>query len=122
MPAYPLYKRFERRMHKRFPVDDLRANFTITSSKEQLEGECLIKDISYNGLGLDIFKKLKDKVYFLILITVDNLNIEVTAGGKVIWLKRYNGNTFCGIKLDWFSDKSAYINYLNILKAANGIA
>ena len=114
------YGRYDRRKHKRFNVN-LNTNYAVTKTRKDIEGKGLIKNISSEGLSLDICNKVSRRAHFVVEITVENWGVNVTVMGRTTWVKRHNDTASYGIKINWLSDKEAYTNYLKILEVANAI-
>ncbi len=115
-----LLDRYNRRKYQRFGVDKP-TNYAITRVNPEKEGQGIVKDISSNGVGLDICDALVRKAYLLVEISTGDPKTSITIGGKIIWFKNYGDFSSCGIKLEWVSNEDAYTGYIKRLEAASGI-
>ncbi|GEM_PF-2729800 len=116
----------ERRKYKRYSTS-IKANYALTEKtifggiKRQVSGECIIEAMSYNGIRLSLSEYPCRNACIFIEIILNNLDIALTASGKVVWVKADNSASTCGIKLSWISDDDMYCNYIKMLEAAESL-
>ena len=115
----------DRRKHTRHSID-LLANYTLAPSflkrlNSDSAGEGIIKDMSYGGIGLEVCERLIKSMPVMVEFILKSRDIHVSVSGRVIWAKKHNDTTSCGIKLDWISNEDAYSDYMEMLRFANEI-
>ncbi len=112
--------RYNRRGYRRFNVNR-GTNYAVTRLSENKEGEGIIRDISYNGLGVDICDTVNRAAHLVVEIRINGPKNNITVTGKIRWHKNYGDFASCGIKIDWISNEEAYAEYIKKLEAANTI-
>ena len=114
------YDKYNRRKYKRFTTN-LKTSYAITRLNEDKQGEGIIKNVSYGGLGIDVCDVLNKKAHLIVEIKTNGIKSNITIAGKVIWFKNYGDFASCGIKLEWISNENGYADYIRRLEAASGI-
>ena len=117
----------DRRRYARHNTE-LPANYSFAPSSffKKLNGDTatckgIIKDMSPGGIRLDAWERLNKSMHVIVEILLKSGEIHVSMSGKVIWTKKLNDITTCGIKLNWVSNESAYSDFVEMLRLASDI-
>ena len=115
-----------RRAHQRYATN-AKANCTIRPYsmlgilKDEIKTEGIIKNMSCNGMKLNIYGKFRKNAQVFVEITLRGLNTTIEATGRIIWLKQDHDTIICGIRFDWVSDEYMYYKYIKMLEEAETI-
>ena len=108
----------DRRKNKRFETE-LFSDYAVTRTFWPAEGKGIIRNISNGGIRFDAYEKISRWGRLVIEMSVDNFNINVVVTGNIVWKQHIDDVVSYGVKLNWFSDKTQYDNYMNILAGAD---